>query len=218
MSEVIKLSEAIQNLPTLENEIRKGGVIVIPIEGSYVYLADAFNFSAVKRIHELRGDSEGTACSVAIGSEATLTGICANVTEEIEKLIKEFWPGPLTLLLQPNSALNWNLGDNGELGEFAVRMPNSELLKNLANNIGPLALASAANVGQGAAPKLENVGAFLGEINLYVDGGDLTEIQSSTVVRSKVIGLNELEIVRLGAISLQQLQNILPEITLGERL
>ena len=218
MSEVIKLSEATQNLPKLENEIRKGGVIVIPIEGSYVYLADAFNYSAVKRIHELRGDPEGTAYSVAIGSEATLNGICANVTEEVKKLIKEFWPGPLTLFLQPNSALNWNLGDNRELGEFAVSMPKSELLKNLANNIGPLALASAAIAGQGAAPKLENVGAFLGEINLYVDGGDLPETQSSTVVRSKVIGLNELEIVRLGAISLQQLQNILPEITLGEHL
>ena len=42
MSEVIKLSEATQNLPKLENEIRKGGVIVIPIEGSYVYLAEIF--------------------------------------------------------------------------------------------------------------------------------------------------------------------------------
>ena len=97
-------------------------------------------------------------------------------------------------------------------------MPNSELLTILANNIGPLALASAAIAGQGAAQKLDNVGAFLGEINLYVDGGDLPETQSTTVVRNKVIGLNELEVVRLGAISLQQLQNILPEITLGEHL
>ena len=64
MSEVINLSEATQNLPKLENEIRKGGVIVIPIEGSYVYLADAFDKDAVKAIHILRGNQNGTLTQV----------------------------------------------------------------------------------------------------------------------------------------------------------
>ena len=50
MSEVIPLESALTEIAKLENEIRKGGVIVLPIEGSYVYVADAFNSNAVKKI------------------------------------------------------------------------------------------------------------------------------------------------------------------------
>ena len=67
MSEVIPLESALTEIAKLENEIRKGGVIVLPIEGSYVYVADAFNSNAVKKIHQLRGASEGTAAGVTIG-------------------------------------------------------------------------------------------------------------------------------------------------------
>lgn len=216
MSEVIPLAKAQGQLIKFENELRKGGVIVLPVEGSYVYLADAFNHGAVKRIHELRGDTEGIACGVAIGSLDTLSGICSTVNENVKKLANEFWPGLLTLFMQPNTALTWNLGDNGSLGEFAVRIPNSNIVIELANKIGPLAIASAALAGRGPARKLDEVGALIGEINFYIDGGDLPEVGSSTVVRAKVIGLSDLEIVRVGAISLQELQKVLPEISLVE--
>ena len=216
MSEVIKLVDIDSELVKVENEIRKGGVVVLPVEESYVYVADAFNSSAVKRIHELRGDELGVACAVAIGSKETLSGITSNLSVDVVKIIEKFWPGPLTLYLQPNSALTWDLGDDGELGEFAVRMFSSDLILRLARNIGPLAFASAAVSGRGVAVSLENVGALLGEINFYVDGGDLTKLPSSTVLREKVIGSSGLEIVRLGAISLEQLQEILPNISLAE--
>ena len=56
MAQVIPQSAALENLAQLENELRKGGVVVLPIEGSYIYVADAFNLSAVEKIHILRGD------------------------------------------------------------------------------------------------------------------------------------------------------------------
>ena len=216
MSEVIPLESALTEIAKLENEIRKGGVIVLPIEGSYVYVADAFNLNAVRRIHQLRGDSEGTAASVTIGKVETLVGIGSNISEEILKIARKFWPGLFTIYIQPNSSLTWDLGDGGELGEFAVRIPNSELLIELAKNIGPLATASAANSGLGAARNLDEVGALVGEINFYVHGGQLPNSPLSTVIRSKVIGLPELEVVRVGAISLEEIRLEVPEITLVE--
>ena len=216
MSEVIPLESALTEIAKLENEIRKGGVIVLPIEGSYVYVADAFNSNAVKKIHQLRGASEGTAAGVTIGKIETLVGIGNNIPDEILKVARKFWPGLLTIYIQPNSSLAWDLGDGGELGEFAVRIPNSDLLIELAKNIGPLATASAANSGLGAARNLDEVGALAGEINFYVDGGQLPISPLSTVIRSKVIGLPELEVVRVGAISLEEIRVEVPEITLVE--
>jgi tRNA threonylcarbamoyl adenosine modification protein (Sua5/YciO/YrdC/YwlC family) len=216
MSEVIPLNIAITELAKLENELRKGGVIVLPVEGSYVYVADAFNTNAVKKIHELRGDEEGIATSVVIGRPETLNGIGNGITAEISKIAEKFWPGLLTIYIQPNSALAWDLGDGGELGEFAVRIPNSELLISLAKNIGPLAIASAANSGLGAARNLDEVGALIGDINFYVDAGLLESAPLSTVIRSKVIGLPELEVLRIGAISLEELQGQVPGISMVE--
>ena len=216
MSEALSLDQALNQIAKLENEIRKGSVIVLPVEGSYLYVADAFNLSAVKRIHELRGDQKGVASSVAISKVETLKGIANNLSDGLLKLANKFWPGLLTIYVQPNSALAWDLGDAGTLGEFAVRIPNSKILAQLTKNIGPLAIASAANAGKGAARNLDEVSALLGEIHLYVDGGQLPESELSTVIRSRVIGLPELEIIRLGAISLQDLQEIVPGISLAE--
>lgn len=216
MSEVIPIDQALNEIAKLENEIRKGGVIVLPVEGSYLYVCDSFNINAVKRLHELRGDEEGVATSVAIGSPATLSGISANLTSELQKLADIHWPGLLTLYIQPNSALAWDLGDGGTLGEFAVRIPDSETLITLAKNIGPLAISSAALAGRGAAKSLDEVSALLGEINFYVDGGELSQSPLSTIVRAKVIGLSELEVVRVGAISLEELQATIPGISLAK--
>ena len=127
MSELISAADALAQIAKIENEIRKGGVIVLPIPGSYIYLVDAFNPVAVKKMHQLRGADEGVAASVIIGKVSTLNGI-AKSNSEIDSLANKFWPGPLTILAEPNPALSWNLGDDGELGEFAVQIPNSELL------------------------------------------------------------------------------------------
>jgi tRNA A37 threonylcarbamoyladenosine synthetase subunit TsaC/SUA5/YrdC len=54
-----------------------------------------------------------------------------------------------------------------------------------------------------------------GELSFLIDGGTINEIKLSTVVRAKVIGDSELEVVRVGAISLEELAGILPEITLA---
>ena len=218
MSEVISIQDAIAQIAKLENEIRKGALLVLPVEGSYIYVADAFNISAVKRIHELRGDEPGIAAAVAIASPQTLEGIATNISDEMRALAKKFWPGLLTLLVQPNSALAWDLGDSGDLGEFAVRVPDSQLLISLAKNIGPLAFAAAATAGSGAARNLDSVSAISGEINIYVDGGELANFGQSTIVRAKVIGQSALEVLRVGAISLEQLQEEVPAISLAKPL
>lgn len=213
MAEIISLAEAASNLPKLENEIRKGGVLVLPMEGSYIYLADAFNLTAVQKIHELRGDDSGTSCAVALGKSETLNGITSALTKELSLLIQKYWPGPLTLLVPPNPALSWDLGDHGDLGEFAVRIPNSIIIQDLAKNIGPLAFASAAHSGRGAARDLSEVSAIGDEIAIYIDGGKLEESMPSTVVRVKIIGVGGVEVLRVGGISLTELRDLIPEIS-----
>lgn len=193
------------------NALRRGEVTVLPTESAYIYASDAFIHSAVQEIHLLRGDEAGVATQVFVGSAKTLRGLSADFDEEFATLAEHFWPGPLTLQLRPHHALNWDLGDGGDLAEFAVRSPNLPFLQRVLELTGPLAIASATMAGSAPVNDIENVPAMASDIGVFVDAGLLPEAALTTVVRRSVIGVSGgLEVVREGAISRAELEAILP--------
>jgi len=194
----------------IAGRISQGEVIIAPLESSYVFIGDAFNQRAVARIHELRGDAPGTACQVAMGSAATLQGITQQLPASLAELAREFWPGLLTLMVRPNAALQWDLGDGGALDTFAVRVPNQEFIREVISRVGPVAVASAAMSGRGAALSLDETSALPGEISLYIDGGKFERSLLSTVVAVTPTG--GVDCTRIGAISLEELRKVLPAI------
>ncbi len=193
--------------------LRKGEVIVLPMEHAYVFACDAFAHDAVAKIHTLRGDDYGTAAQVLIGSVQTLDGISQNTPEELHALAMKFWPGMLTLQVTPHMGLNWDLGDHGELSEFAVRIPNQEFVVELLKMSGPLAMASASLAGRPAISAIDQIIVLHSDISFFVDNGTLPEGPASTVVRYKVHGHEAgVEVVRVGALSLAEMADVVPEI------
>ena len=190
-----------------------GEVIVAPLESSYIYACDAFNPTAVQKLHELRGDQPGTAAQVAIASAATLSGIAQFISTDLAAITKEFWPGLLSIVLKPNSALNWDLGDGGALSEFAVRVPDEEFLLKVLAQSGPLAIASAAVNGGAPARSLDQISALISDIDLYLDRGELSAGALSTVVRqSGSPSAPKLEVTRVGALTVAELGTVAPTI------
>ncbi len=222
MAEVIELKDIADDSEKLESEIakvveslRSGGIIVAAVESAYVYACDAFDREAVSRLHTLRGDDFGVACQVMIGNFETLDGIAQNVTEDLSLLTQKFWPGLLTLHVAPTYGLSWDLGDAGELGEFAVRIPDRELFRAVLEKSGPLAVASAALVGRPPILDIGQISALYSDITYYLDEGVLTSGPASTVVQQISIGTDlGLEVLRVGAITLEALQEVLPNISL----
>ena len=200
--------EAVEATTTALND---GGIAVLAAEHGYVYACNAFDHDAVSRIHTLRGDPAYTACQVMVGKSEVLAGLSTDFDDEMRFLADSFWPGLLTLHLMPQFGLTWDLGDAGELSEFAVRVPGSELLRAVAESTGPLAIASAAIVGRPATREINFVPALESSIAIYVDEGTLPEGPASTVIRRSILGKSGgLEMTREGAISLGKLQATLP--------
>jgi len=200
--------EAVESATAALNE---GGIAVLAAEHGYIYACNAFDHEAVSRIHTLRGDPAYTACQVMVGKPDVLAGLSTDFDDEMKLLADAFWPGLLTLHLMPHYSLNWDLGDGGELSEFAVRVPGSELLRAVAESTGPLAIASAAIVGRPATREINFVPALESSIAIYVDEGTLPQGPASTVIRRSILGKSGgLEMTREGAISLEKLQAILP--------
>ena len=190
----------------------QGEVIVVAAEHGYFYLCDAFNHIAVNRLHELRGDKPGTAAQVLIGKVTAVSGLAADFDSDWQKVVNAFWPGLLTVQLAPQSALSWDLGDSRCLSEFAVRVPNRDFLLSLLAKSGPLAAASASLTGQPPLRDLQYISAFPNDLTLMIDEGVLPEGPASTVLRRpKADG--PIQAVRLGAIGLEELQEVLPTIS-----
>ena len=193
--------------------LKSGGIAVLPAEHGYLYICDAFDHDAVHRIHILRGDEAFTACQVIVGKSEVLAGLSLDFDSELQSLAKEFWPGLLTMHLMPHAGLNWDLGDGGELSEFAVRVPAQEILRAVAEATGPLAVASASIAGRSATREIDFVPALESSIAIYVDLGVLPEGPGSTVIRRQILGKpGGLEVTRVGAISHAELSAIVPTI------
>lgn len=199
--------------------IKRGEIALIPDANAYVLICDAFNAGAVQRMHALRGATPGIAAAVLIAKSETLPGITQNLGDDQKRLAEEFWPGPLTLLVQPNSALHWDLGDGGSLAECAVRLPVADFLRLIVSQVGPIASTSVSLAGSPATLSIAAAPSpVLAGADIVIDGGVLTEGPVTTIVRRSVIGkASPLEITRIGAISQESLVKVIPDIELASQ-
>jgi tRNA threonylcarbamoyl adenosine modification protein (Sua5/YciO/YrdC/YwlC family) len=190
--------------------IRDGYIICAPLENGYVFLADAFSEFAVRAMHVLRGDDLGVKAQVLIHSGSTLSGLSRHITDEVQALVDAFWPGPLSLNLQPGMGLNWNLGDNNSLDLISVRAPEATFVSALLKESGPLAVASAARKGMKPALSTDRIFVLESGLAVMFDGGELPAGAPTTIVQSDIDGMT---IIREGALSREQLAAVVPALS-----
>jgi L-threonylcarbamoyladenylate synthase len=189
--------------------LREGSLIIAPIEHAYVYVGDAFNHGAVKKIHQLRGDTRGTATQVMVAESKTIRGLTSEFSQTLENLSETFWPGLLTINIPPARGLVWDLGDERTLEEVAFRIPNEDFLREVARGSGPLAVASASLAGRPPTRKTSFFPALQSDYAALFDGGTLPEGPNSTVISIRDSGVT---LLREGAISLAELRQVTPNI------
>jgi len=187
--------------------IQRGEVVILPLEHSYVYACDAFSFAAVNRLHQLRNDQPGIAAQVIVGNAQTLSGLAQGLSEDINNLTTEFWPGLLTLNLLQNQSLSWDLGDGGALKNFAVRMPDQAQTLEVIRSTGPLAIATATIAGGPAVLRIENT--------FGLEALDIGELESGPL-SSVVAQVGEkLELLRVGSLTFEDLRKVASAIELA---
>jgi tRNA threonylcarbamoyl adenosine modification protein (Sua5/YciO/YrdC/YwlC family) len=203
-------SEFNEAVNTAVRYINAGEVIVVAAEFGYIYLADAFDKDAVKAVHILRGDQSGVAAQVFIKDVKVLTGIAKNSNINQDKLFAKFWPGLLSVTLNCQPGLSWDLGDGQRLGKVNVRVPNREFLNHILQSTGPLVAGSVALTGKSVVRDLAKLPIYESDVGAIFDEGVLDEGPASTWLE---ISENEITVERVGAISIEQLQAVIPSIS-----
>lgn len=184
--------------------IQRGELVVLPTDTVYGVAADAFDPEAVQRLLAAKGRGREMPPPVLVSAATTLDALAVGVPSWARVLIKELWPGPLTLVCHQQPSLQWDLGDTR--GTVAVRMPDHPLALELLSRTGPLAVSSANRSGMPAATDADAAEEMLGDsVAVILDGGATPGAEASTIL--DVTG-SEGRVLRQGALSLDRLNEV----------
>ncbi|MBM6405492.1 threonylcarbamoyl-AMP synthase [Phycicoccus sp. CSK15P-2] len=191
-------------LPKVADGVRRGRLVVLPTDTVYGIGADAFSPDAVRDLLDAKGRGSDMPPPVLVPEARTLEGLATDVPEYARALVREFWPGPLTVVLRAQPSLMWDLGDTG--GTVALRMPDDDVALALLREVGPMAVSSANRTGHPASRTVVEAASQLGaSVQFYLDGGPSTGGLASTIVDCT---RDEPEVLRLGAISEEDVMDV----------
>ncbi|MBQ9550424.1 MAG: threonylcarbamoyl-AMP synthase [Lachnospiraceae bacterium] len=189
--------------------IRNGQLVAIPTETVYGLAGDALNPASAKRIYEAKGRPSDNPLIVHIAEITALDRIVAGIPENAEILIKEFWPGPLTLIFKKSAAVPPET--TGGLDTVAVRMPVNSIAAEFIRASGGYIAAPSANAsGRPSCTTAEHVYEDMkGKIPLIIDGGEVGIGLESTIVD---LSGERPCLLRPGYVSLKRLREKLGEV------
>jgi L-threonylcarbamoyladenylate synthase len=192
--------------------LQAGDLVVLPTDTVYGIAADAFNPVAVGRLLEAKGRGRDMPTPVLVPNARTLDGLADVVPAAARDLVREFWPGALTIVIKHAQTLAWDLGDTK--GTVAVRMPEDPVALAVLERTGPLAVSSANRSGLEPAVDAAEAARQLGNaVDVYLDGGPCGDPVPSTIV--DLTGSTP-RVLRLGALSLDALRAVLPDLADAE--
>ena len=191
----LKKGQLARHVTRAVKAINDGYVIAVPMENGYAYVCDAFNHDAVRAMHVLREDEIGVKAQVLVRDFKMAEGISRNLDKRTITAMKKYWPGKVTFQVLPSALLNWDLGDNNELDEVAIRVPTAPFVKAILAKTGPLATASVAKSGESVITASSEVPTE--GIEALFSNGKLRKGLPSTIVRT-IAGAHK--VLREGAV------------------
>jgi L-threonylcarbamoyladenylate synthase len=195
--------EAEKALEQAAGILRGGGLVALPTETVYGLGANALDAAAVGRIFAAKERPAWDPVIVHVSDEKMLDGLVREVPEAARKLMKAYWPGPLTLLLPRTSTVPDAVTAGRPL--VGVRMPAHPVALELIRRAGvPVAAPSANLFGHTSPTTAEHVLADLDErIDAVVDAGPTEHGVESTVLDPNT---NPMVIYRPGAVTAAQIR------------
>ena len=189
--------------------LREDKLVAFPTETVYGLGGNALNPEASSKIYAAKGRPSDNPLIVHIADPKELNVLCESVPETAWKLAEEFWPGPLTMIMNKSAIVPKST--TGGLDTVAVRLPSHPVAKRLIELCGLYIAAPSANAsGRPSTTRAEHVIEDLdGRIDMIIDGGPVDIGLESTIV--DLTGEVPL-ILRPGFITIEKLRAVIPDI------
>jgi L-threonylcarbamoyladenylate synthase len=189
--------------------IKSGGLVAFPTETVYGLGANALDNEAVFKIFKAKNRPADNPLIVHVSSLKMLNDVVLEIPSIAKKLIKKYWPGPLTLVLKKSSKIP-SVVTCG-LDSVAVRMPSNKIALELIKKSGVPIAAPSANLSKSPSPtRARHVFDDMnGRIDMILNGGECNIGLESTVldVSEKLPRL-----LRPGKVTLEELEKFIGKI------
>ena len=165
--------------------LSQGNLIAFPTETVYGLGADATNPDAVKRIYEVKGRPSDHPLIVHIASLDQMDQWAIDIPEYAIQLARDFWPGPMTLVLKRNTKAKDFI--TGGQDTVALRVPAHPIALSLLQEFKEGIAAPSANRFGSVSPTTaeaveEELKDYLSPQDLILDGGQCLVGVESTII------------------------------------
>jgi L-threonylcarbamoyladenylate synthase len=179
-----------------------GGIVAVPTETVYGLAARASDAAAVARIYAAKGRPGFNPLIVHVAS-AEAAAELVEVSPLAARLMADFWPGALTLVLPRRAGATVAPAVTAGLATLAVRCPAHPVMQALIACCGPLAAPSANASGRISSTTAAHVAESLGErVPLILDAGPCAAGLESTII---AVEADIWRLLRPGAIATDRL-------------
>ena len=203
--ETLRLTDSAADLQIAADLLRRGELVAFPTETVYGLGANGMSEQAVAKIFAAKGRPVDNPLILHIADIHELRHITKPLPEMAKRLVKAFWPGPLTLVLDSLEGVPINV--TAGLRTVAVRMPSLPVANRLIELAGMPIAAPSANTSGKPSPTcvrdvLEDLNGKVAAIisSDYVDVGLESTVLDCTCSPPKLL--------RPGGITVDQIQAV----------
>ena len=178
---IFKETSKIKNLAC--EFLKKGEIVAIKAETVYGLVCDAGNEKSISKIYKIKKRPNFNPLIIHVNSQEMANKISFFNNDAI-KLIKKYWPGPLTLILPKRKTKLIHDKATAGLKTVAVRMPKSKVFLDIISLLQkPVAAPSANESGYITSTNAEHVKESFGDnLKIIIDSGKSTLGLESTII------------------------------------
>lgn len=186
--------------------IKNGGIVVFPTETVYGIGTNGLDKDAVERLYNIKERPLNKPISLLVSDFKMIEKVVKDISELEYKIMKKFFPGPLTIILNKKDIVPDIVTSGGST--VGIRMPEEKNTIKLIEYAGvPIAAPSANISGKPSGIDVQDIIKEFGDkVDYYIDGGKSKIGISSTIVKAEN---NTIKILREGSISKKEIENIL---------
>ena len=186
--------------------LRAGDLVAYPTETVYGLGANGLDPQAVEKVYKVKKRPSTKPLLLAVSGRAMVNDVAAHVPDAAEILMKEFWPGPLSIVLRRKSSVPAVVAADGPT--IGVRCPDHPVPQKLVQTLGsPITSPSANLSGKPSCTTAQQVLKDLqDQIAGIIDAGRCEGGIESTVVQ---VTSESFQVLRPGAVTRQQIEDCL---------
>jgi L-threonylcarbamoyladenylate synthase len=184
--------------------LKSGELVVFPTDTLYGLGADPFNENSIKKVYMAKNRPFDMPLSIAVSNEKMMESV-AVLNDNARKLIRNFLPGPLTIMLTKKPSLPDMLTSGSN--QIGIRIPDHPFALRLIDKFGPIT-ATSANLHSRPDPIDSSIPIkdLKNTAMVCIDCGKTKHSSPSTIVD---VSDGAVDIIRKGVISQEEIENAL---------